>query len=247
MLPKKSSIAIKTSNHEVKNEELLKLYTKEYHEGHRDWAMQDTPIYRHYRDNYMNLIQPKSGSRVLELGCSAGKTSVELAKRGCEVIAVDFDQKAIDIAKSYAIESQVNNAIEFICSSADSMELMNKKFDQVTMLDFVEHVPDQVIQNIFKNLKSIGFKGNICIYTPDRHHYTEILASWGVISGDSTHINLKSRKEWITFLTDCDVKIKSLNKETSHWKFIKSIERAFNSWPLIGGLLTRSISITCKV
>ncbi len=240
---KKSSTFTNSSPDLHSSEELLKLYSKEYHKGHLDWAREETPIFRHYRDNYMRLIDPQKNMKILELGCSAGKTSVELARRGCQVIAVDFDQNAVDLARQFAKECGVENNIEFVCASADNNELMSKQFETVTMLDFVEHVPDSIVRNILSNLKSSGFKGNICIYTPDRHHFTEILAKWGVIQGDSTHINLKSRKEWISLLTACEMKIQKLTRETTHWPILRSIEGAFNKWPLVGGLLTRSIAI----
>ena len=243
MLQKKSSTFTETSPDPMSSDELLKLYNKEYHEGHLDWARAETPIFVHYRDNYMNLVEPKQGLKVLEIGCSAGKTSVELAKRGCQVIAVDFDQNAVDLARKFAEECKVSDKVQFVCASADDKSLMTHDFDTVTMLDFVEHVPDEVIKSILSNLKDKGFQGDICIYTPDRHHFTEILAEWGVIQGDSTHINLKSRKEWTSLLGNCGLKIHQLKRETTHWPVLKGIEKAVNGWPLIGGLFTRSIAI----
>lgn len=231
------------SEPKTSTEDLLKLYNKEYHEGHLSWAKDETPIYHHYRDNYMRLVQPEPGLKVLEIGCSAGKTSVELARRGCKVVAVDFDQNAIDLASQFAKDSGVAENIEFVCSSADSEELMKHDFDRVTMLDFVEHVPDDILRNILSNLKNKPFNGDICIYTPDRHHFTERLAKLGVIHGDATHINLKSRQEWIAFLTECEFKIKNLKRETTHWPVLRNIEQLVNGLPMIGGLFTRSIAV----
>lgn len=247
MLQKKSSKFIKSSANARSSEELLKLYSKEYHEGHLSWAKNETPIYYHYRDNYMRLIHPQKGLKILELGCSAGKTTVEMAKHGCHVIAVDFDQNAIDLATQFAKDSGVADRVQFICSSADSIDLMNNDFDRVTMLDFVEHVPDEVIERILNNLRNKNFNGDICIYTPDRHHFTEILSEWGVLQGDETHINLKSRQEWVDLLTKCDLEIKTLTRETSHWPILKSLEKFINNWPLVGGLFTRSIAIRGQV
>lgn len=229
------------------NEDYLKLYSKEYHQSHLDWAEEESRIYCHYRDRYRALVQPKNEERVLEIGCSSGKTTLDFARAGCEVIAVDFDENAISLAQNLLRDKELTDQVTFLHCSADDPKIMDFEFDKVTMLDFVEHVPDSVIQNILTNLKKKCFQGEIFIYTPDRHHFTEILRDKGIISQDPTHVNLKSRKEWIDFFEKSGLKIVELKRETSHWPLLKNFESLFNSIPFVGSLMTRSISICGKL
>ncbi|NNE66477.1 MAG: class I SAM-dependent methyltransferase [Pyrinomonadaceae bacterium] len=55
-----------------------------------------------------------NSGRALDLGCGTGVISVELAKRGFEVTAVDFIPKAIEMAMKRAKEEDVN--IDFVAA-----------------------------------------------------------------------------------------------------------------------------------
>jgi 2-polyprenyl-3-methyl-5-hydroxy-6-metoxy-1,4-benzoquinol methylase len=61
---------------------------------------------------FNNGLTPK---RVLELGCGPGRNAIYMAKKGCEVDALDISENAIDWAKERAIEEGVK--INFHCIS----------------------------------------------------------------------------------------------------------------------------------
>jgi len=229
------------------SDDFLKLYNKEYHESHLNWAKKDNRIFKHYRKNYLELVQIKKPIKILEIGCSSGKTSLELAKAGASIIAVDFDKNAIDLARKYTQENGLGNQVEFVNISADDPSLMEKTFDLVTMLDFVEHVPDRVLLNLIENLREKKFTGDICVYTPNKLHFTELLRECGILQQDPTHINLKSFQQWVDFFKNQNLEITFCKRTTSHWPVLKEIESIFKSIPYLGNLLTRSISLRCRV
>lgn len=67
------------------------------------------------------------GKKVLDMGVGTGVISIEAAKKGSEVVAVDINDEAIDYAKERARKKQLVEHIEFIKS--DLFENVEDKFD----------------------------------------------------------------------------------------------------------------------
>lgn len=230
---------------EAKN--YLDLYSEEYHQSHLHWALAGSRIFRHYAKEYLELVQPHSGERILELGCSSGKTTRMLIEAGSEVLAVDFDPKAIALAQWWTSQSQQKGNVEILCSSADNPEIYHSRiYDKVTMLDFVEHVPDELLKKILSALRDQNFQGEVYVYTPDRRHFTERLRNIGVMSQDKTHINLKSTPEWLAFFENQGLKAIHVRRATSHWPGLQVIENWISGWPYLGPWFTRSTAIKLK-
>src|SRR5271166_6691735 len=61
------------------------------------------------------------GKKVLEIGCGIGTDTVNFARHGAEVVAVDLSSSSIDIAKKrveiYGLEKQVR----FFCGDAEKL------------------------------------------------------------------------------------------------------------------------------
>ena len=43
----------------------------------------------------LDLLAPKPGERILDLGCGDGTLTLEIARRGCEVIGVDASKALV--------------------------------------------------------------------------------------------------------------------------------------------------------
>jgi len=226
----------------------LKLYSEEYHKGHLQWAQKNNRIFRHYSQAYLDLVQPVAGDKILELGCSSGKTTRLLVDMSCQVVAVDFCPEAIDLATSWIAESPHRERAKLLCSSADEIEIVTKnQFNKVTLLDFVEHVPDTVLEKIFSNLRSVAFQGAIYVFTPSRLHFTELLRDVGVIAQDPTHINLKSRSEWMIFFQKNKLNLVKAERVASHWPILQLFEQLAQKIPFLGELFTRSVAFELRL
>jgi ubiquinone/menaquinone biosynthesis C-methylase UbiE len=59
----------------------------------------------------LKLLGPVAGKKVLDLGCGAGSNAVALAKAGARVIAVDFSESRLQIARKVAERAEVR--VEF--------------------------------------------------------------------------------------------------------------------------------------
>jgi ubiquinone/menaquinone biosynthesis C-methylase UbiE len=97
-------------------------------------------------------LQP--GTRVLDLGCGAGRHAFEAARRGAEVVALDTDHgelcqvSAIAAAMAEAGEIQVPASITAAAGDATRMPFPNDSFDIVIAAEVLEHIPaDQSAMN----------------------------------------------------------------------------------------------------
>jgi len=84
--------------------------------------------------------KPFAGLRMLDIGCGAGIVSEPLARLGASVTAVDAAAESIDAARIHA-EAQ-GLSIDYHNTTVDDLGKSLSKFDAVTVLEIVEHVPD---------------------------------------------------------------------------------------------------------
>ena len=95
------------------------------------WADFIEESFRRYSD-----VQPKT---VLDLGCGTGSMTLELARRGYEVIGMDLSEEMLSVADSRAREEKLSS-IRFIQSDMCSFELGGKVDAVVCCLDGINHL-----------------------------------------------------------------------------------------------------------
>ncbi len=78
----------------------------------------------------LGLLGNIRGKSILHLQCHFGQDSISLARLGADVVGVDFSDKAIDMARQLASDSNVS--AEFICSNIfDLNQHLDRDFDLV--------------------------------------------------------------------------------------------------------------------
>jgi 2-polyprenyl-6-hydroxyphenyl methylase/3-demethylubiquinone-9 3-methyltransferase len=81
------------------------------------------------------------GSNVLDVGCGGGLLSEALARDGAHVTALDLSSDLIEIAKLHLLESGVK--VDYRLQSVETLaEEMPGRFDAITCMEMLEHVPD---------------------------------------------------------------------------------------------------------
>src|SRR5215472_12986154 len=60
----------------------------------------------------LDLLAPKPGERILDLGCGDGVLTKKLADLGCEVIGVDSSAPQIEAARGLGLDVRVMNGEE---------------------------------------------------------------------------------------------------------------------------------------
>src|SRR5271167_98287 len=129
----------------------------------------------------LELLAPRAGERVLDLGCGDGALTLKLAEIGCDVVGVDDSAPQIEAARGLGLDVRV----------ADGARLaFDAEFDAVFSNAAIHWMkpPDDVIAGAWRALKPGGrfvgeFGGHGCVETIKRA-LTTALAHRG-IDGDA--------------------------------------------------------------
>ena len=92
----------------------------------------------------LDHIDSKAGLRgktVLDVGCGGGILAESMAARGATVTGIDLGDKPLKVAKLHLMES--GQQVDYQMISAEDMALQHRhRFDAVTCMEMLEHVPD---------------------------------------------------------------------------------------------------------
>ncbi len=109
------------------------------------------------RMNYISRQINLAGKQVLDIGCGGGILAEAMAHHGADVTAIDLADASLSVAKLHQLESKLE--IDYRKSSAEELaEDEAGKYDVVTCLEMLEHVPDpsSVVQACYKLVKPGG-------------------------------------------------------------------------------------------
>lgn len=83
--------------------------------------------------------------RVLDFGCGTGWLSQSLALMGCEVIAVDVSQRALELGRTFTINKypELAEYISYVRFDGFTFDLPEGSVDRVICFDSFHHVPNQ--------------------------------------------------------------------------------------------------------
>jgi len=113
--------------------------------AHRFWDVDGEfkPLHKlnPVRARYVQERATLSGAHALDVGCGGGLLSESLARAGASVTAIDLAPTMVETARLHALDSGLT--IDYRVQSAEM--LLNshaEKFDVVTCMEMLEHVPD---------------------------------------------------------------------------------------------------------
>jgi len=97
----------------------------------------------------VDLLNPKEGEQILDVGCGDGTLAVEMERRGAKVIGVDMSAEMVDACRDNGIEAYVGSVTDLPYENA---------FDSVFSNAMLHWVKDArgAVQNIAKSLKVGG-------------------------------------------------------------------------------------------
>ena len=104
-----------------------------------------------YGEDLLHLLDPKSGEKILDLGCGTGDLSLLIQKSGAAVMGVDSSPEMIEAAKKKY--SEVNFAIQ----NAENLNF-KAEFDAVFSNAVLHWVKDHpaMIKSVHRSLKKAG-------------------------------------------------------------------------------------------
>ncbi len=116
----------------------------------------------------VDLLAPKAGERILDLGCGDGILGLEIAQRGADVLGVDLSEEMVSKARANGLKAEVMSVTDLP---------FRAEFDAVfsnAMLHWVRE-PELAVANIARALKpggrfvaEFGGAGNV-------HHIVEAM------------------------------------------------------------------------
>lgn len=84
------------------------------------------------------------GKRVLEIGCGLGTDTINFARAGAEVVAVDYSDVSLDLASKRAWTYGLSDRIRFVHGNAEELTKIVPpgKFDLVYSFGVIHHTPN---------------------------------------------------------------------------------------------------------
>ncbi len=83
-------------------------------------------------EELLEMCRIKEGSRVLEVGCGVGMTSVLLAKKyGCTAVGIDINEGMVNRARERAEKENAEGKAEFMVADAQALPFRANTFDAV--------------------------------------------------------------------------------------------------------------------
>lgn len=160
-----------------------KYYTTSNYEGYLDKGEK----YKKTATEICNLLKQinviNTTSRILDFGCAVGFLCVGLQSLGYEnVFGYDISEWATSQAKTKGV------------NIVDTPEGF---WDLVFCLDVLEHMTDEDILDMFNYASSDSYLVRIPCSRPGEDTYV-----LDVSNNDPTHINCKSKEEWIAFFQE---------------------------------------------
>ena len=87
-----------------KQQEIRRHYDGDYFRPLLDSYLNKDRFSRYRLEMVFEIYSPEKGERILDLGCGVGTFALELARRGIDVVGLDYSQESIDICQRLADE-----------------------------------------------------------------------------------------------------------------------------------------------
>jgi len=115
----------------------------QYYDSHKE--AEDQRLERHRLEHeltwrYFNKYLPPEGS-ILEIGAATGRYTVDLAKKGHPVTAVDMSVALLNECRKRVAEAGLNEKVQFVLADArDLGQVIPEKFDVVLLMGPLYHL-----------------------------------------------------------------------------------------------------------
>ncbi len=105
----------------------------------------------------------KKPKLMLDLACGTGSLSVELVKKGIDVIAVDASSDMLSVARQKAADSDLE--LMLLCQDAAELDLYGTVDGAVCTLDSINHITDiDKLKDAFNKVSLFLEKGSLFIF-----------------------------------------------------------------------------------
>lgn len=99
------------------------------------------------------------GKRVLEIGCGIGTDTVNFARQGAQVTAVDLSEKSLELARQHLQVNGLENQVRFHLANAEelSRHVPAEPYDLIYSFGVIHHTPHP--EAVFEELRKFARPG----------------------------------------------------------------------------------------
>jgi magnesium-protoporphyrin O-methyltransferase len=132
------------------------------------------------------LPRDLSGLRVLDAGCGTGMATLELARRGASVVAIDLAPTAVQVAEERAASETFPGRIEW--RSGDMLSAELGEFDHVFAMDSLIHYQLEDVMHAVSELATRTHRSIVATYAPSTP-LLELMHTVGRLVPHTEHTN----------------------------------------------------------
>ena len=183
--------------------------------------LEQTPWTRLRLAAVRDLVEPRAGDRVLDLGCAAGAVSHFLSTFGCMVTGVDAAPVAVQKARSLFPN------VRFQLADVGALPFPNASFDKAVAADLVEHLEDDAFQRMLAEAgRVLTSRGTLSLYTPNARHAIERLKGRDLIlARNETHVALRDAAVLARALAEAGFLVERSDWRPSFLPGLRTLER----------------------
>lgn len=168
-----------------------------------------------------DLVAPRPGERVLDLGCAAGAVTHFLSTFGVDAVGVDAEPEAIERART------LFPRLRFDEGDVTALPYEDGSFDKAVAADLVEHLDDRAFAGLLSETRRVLRPGGtLSLYTPNPAHPIERLKEHDlVLARNPTHIGLRRSSALVAALADAGYDVDLSEWRPSFFPGLRVVER----------------------
>lgn len=146
-------------------------------------------IHRRF-DLTFELIGEPSGRRVLDVGCGSARYGVELARRGAQVVGLDFAQGMVDLANAAAEEASVAEQCRF--EQCDFLAWSDSEpFDVCLAIGFFDYIAEPA--DFLQRMRALDVAD--CIFSFPKRWTVRTVPRWVRLNANGCPVYFYSESE----------------------------------------------------
>ncbi|PSK46125.1 Sterol 24-C-methyltransferase erg-4 [Elsinoe australis] len=130
-----------------------------FYQDENQWSIPVEPRLRAMEERLFNILDLPMGTKVIDVGCGAGRVAATMAKKGLYVTGLDLVDHHVESARKHAVASGVQDLVSFRQGDYhDLKSVEDSSMDGAYAIETVAHShdPQTVFNEMFRVLKPGG-------------------------------------------------------------------------------------------